>query len=196
MKKDGTFMINYPNGIKKTIIANKTCDGNKNRGMNFEAEINMSNEYYRREDRAFVYKKPTPIKVVKITNKKSLPGCISEAYFEQPSTTDYNGIYKGKYLDFEAKETLNKTSFPLANIHPHQIEHLININRHGGIGFIIVHFKKLNEIYILDVAVVKEYSLVRGSIPYDVFVNKGKKVKQGYLIRLDYLQAVDELYNL
>ena len=74
---------------------------------------------------------------------------ICEAYFKTPSTTDYNGVYKGYYIDFEAKETRSKTSFPLSNIHKHQIDHLINIKKHGGIGFIIVKFTLLNKIYYL-----------------------------------------------
>ena len=49
---------------------------------------------------------------------------INEAYFRTPSTTDYNGVYNGYYIDFEAKETKNKTSFPLNNIHSHQVEHM------------------------------------------------------------------------
>ena len=49
---------------------------------------------------------------------------INEAYFRTPSTTDYNGVYNGYYIDFEAKETKNKTSFPLNNIHAHQVEHM------------------------------------------------------------------------
>lgn len=55
---------------------------------------------------------------------------INEAYFRTPSTTDYNGVYQGYYIDFEAKETKNKTSFPLNNIHDHQVEHMkMHINK-------------------------------------------------------------------
>ena len=48
-----------------------------------------------------------------------------------------NTTATAKYIDFEAKESHNKTAFPLANIHPHQIEHLKRIIAHGGIGFFI-----------------------------------------------------------
>ena len=44
-----------------------------------------------------------------------------------PSTLDFNGIYQGKYIEFDAKETNNKTSFPLSNVHPHQIKHIRNM---------------------------------------------------------------------
>ncbi len=190
-------MINYPNGIKASKIVIKANDGSRNRGMAFEEEINISNEAYRRENKAIIYKKPTPIKVVHIENGGFKQGKISEAYFEQPSTTDYNGIYKAKYIDFEAKETLNKTSFPLANIHAHQIDHLIRIKKQGGIAFIIVHFKTLNEVYILDADDLEEFNnLTKRSIPYEEFKKRGIEVPQGYIIRIDYLKAVDKLYNL
>lgn len=58
---------------------------------------------------------------------------IKEGFFKEPSTTDYNGLYNGKYIDFEAKETNNKTSFPLDNIHKHQIEHIRNVINNKGI---------------------------------------------------------------
>ena len=38
-----------------------------------------------------------------------LAAVITEAYFRTPSTTDFNGIFKGRYIDFEAKETSNAT---------------------------------------------------------------------------------------
>ena len=132
-------MIKYPN----KIIKQGSYKNYANRGMTLEAEINNSNEYYLKENIAVIYKKPTPIKVVKQVNER-----IVSAYFEKPSTTDYNGLYRGKYIDFEAKETKN-VSFPLRNIHPHQIKHLESIIRHGGICFLIVRFVKINETYLL-----------------------------------------------
>ena len=143
--------MNYPNGIKKANIPaqnSKTVDY-KNRGMTLENEINQSNEYYIEIEKAFIYKKPTPIKLVKVDYPSRDKAVIKEAYFSTPSTTDYNGLYNGKYIDFEAKETKSKTAFALNNIHPHQIKHLENINKHNGIAFIIVRFTTLNETYLI-----------------------------------------------
>ena len=86
--------------------------------MTLENDINQTNEYYNIHSIALVYKKPTPIRVVQVEYPKNK---IKEAYFNEPSTLDYTGIYKGAYLEFDAKETLNITTFPLANIHKHQL---------------------------------------------------------------------------
>ena len=116
-----------------------------NRGMQLENDINETNLYYKNFDIALIYKKPTPIKIIKM----EYPYKIKEGIFETPSTLDYNGIYKGKYLDFDAKETNSKTSFPISNIPKHQIEHIKKVIFHQGISFIIVSFTSLNEIYLL-----------------------------------------------
>ena len=182
-------MVNYPNGMRRK---NNNClKIYENRGMDFEHSINVSNLYYKEINRALIYKKPTPIKIVEMDNVNK---CIKKAFFEMPSTTDYNGVYKSRYIDFEAKETLNKTSFPLSNIHQHQIDHLRHVEQLNGIAFIIVHFKKLNEIYILD---IKDFiHLNRQSIPLSIFQGKGVLVKQEYLCPINYLDAVDKLYNI
>ena len=159
-----------------------------NRGMTLESEINDSNRYYLENDIAVVYKKPTPIKVVKQVNEK-----IINAYFEKPSTTDYNGLYKGKYIDFEAKETKG-VSFPLKNIHPHQIRHLENIERHGGICFLIVRFVNVNETYLLF---EKDFDYfiknnTRKSIPIDYFKEKGYLIKDKLSPMVDYIEIIDK----
>ena len=73
-----------------------------NRGMNLEHDITLSNDYYRNIDKAIIYKKPTPITIAKVNYPSRREAIIKEGYFKTPSTTDYNGIYKGKfrYLQF------------------------------------------------------------------------------------------------
>ena len=110
--------------------------------MNLENLINQSNDYYLKKDCALIYKKPTPIGVVDVSYKNHKK-VIEKAYFKEQSTLDYNGLYRGKYIDFDAKETLNKTSFPLSNIHEHQINHIRNVIRHNGIAFLIIRILQI-----------------------------------------------------
>ena len=182
--------ISYPNGIKKEFINNRTYS---NRGMNLEADINDTNEYYLYNDIAVIYKKPTPITINKVDYKSRIDAVIKEAHFKIPSTTDYNGIYKGKYIDFEAKETKSLTSFPLNNIHDHQIKHLVRIKKHGGIGFIIVRFTKLNKTYLLGITDLINFieNNKRCSIPISYFEDKGYIIKEGINPRIDYLRIID-----
>ena len=182
--------MNYPNGIKKNYTSLKSYG---NRGMSLESDLNDTNAYYLNNDIAIIYKKPTPITINKVDYKSRRDAVITEAHFKIPSTTDYNGIYKGKYIDFEAKETKSTTSFPLANIHKHQIEHLEKIYKHGGIGFIIVKFVKLNKTYLLYIEDLLNIinSSKRVSIPIDYFEEKGYLIKEGIIPRLNYLEIID-----
>ena len=183
--------MKYPSGVKKEYNKIKSYD---NRGMDLEDDINVSNEYYLLNDIAIIYKKPTPIQINKVDFKSRHDATITEAHFKIPSTTDYNGIYKGRYIDFEVKETNSLTSFPLNNIHKHQIEHLKRIMNHGGIGFIIVKFTKLNKTYILYVEDLLDFinSEERKSIPVSIFNEKGILLKEGINPRYDYLKIIDE----
>lgn len=162
--------------------------------MTLERDINSSNEYYNLNSIALVYKKPTPIKVVQVEYPKNR---IREAYFNEPSTLDYTGIYKGKYLEFDAKETQNKTSFPLSNIHKHQMEHIKRVIDFGGIAYLIVRFVALDKTYLLLgedlITFTKEYD--RKSIPVDYFDTYGFVIEMKYTPRLDYIKVIDKVLN-
>lgn len=188
--------MKYPAGSKNIFHEKKI--NYSNRGMSLEEDINLSNKYYQDIDKAYIYKKPTPIKITKVDYPCRQKAIIKEAFFIEPSTTDYNGIYKGKYIDFEAKQTNNKTSFPLANIHPHQIKHIDNVTRHGGIAFLIVRFTVLNETYLLLGKDFIEYinSQNKKSIPLDFFRNRAFQLKEEYQPRIDYLKIIDRILEV
>lgn len=181
--------MKYPNGIKKEYHLSTS-----NRGMSLENDINDTNLYYRNNNIAVIYKKPTPITVNKVDYKSRKNAVIKEAHFIVPSTTDYNGVYKGLYIDFEAKET-RKDYFPLSNIHSHQISHLNKIKDCGGIGFIIVKFVLKNEVYLLEIEKLNQFMKEnsRKSIPIKYFIENGYIIKQGYNPYLDYLKIIDEI---
>ena len=131
-------MIKYNNGKSyspkelkekedKKTVSLKRHISSANRGMDLEGDINASNEYYKEKGLCLITKRPTPINIVKVDYSKG--AIITNAYFEKQSTTDYNGVYKGRYIDFEAKQTKSKTSFPLANIPQQQIDHLKRVHR-------------------------------------------------------------------
>lgn len=163
--------------------------------MTLESDINQTNEYYNVNNIALIYKKPTPIKVVQVEYPKNK---IKEAYFNEPSTLDYNGVYKGKYLEFDAKETQSKTSFPLSNIHKHQIEHIKRVLYFGGIAFLIVRFSLLNENYLLlgDDLISFIDNVERKSIPLDYFKSKGFIIDIKYVPRLDYIKIIEKILNM
>ena len=188
-------MIKYP--IKKKAPTT-TVTSSANRGMNFESMINQTNDFYLSNDIALIYKKPIPIQIVGVDYQRRSAARITEAYYKVPSTTDYNGIYKGKYIDFEAKETKSKTSFPIKNIHEHQVEHLRRVKEHGGISFIIVYFSVLGQIYLLDsdhvVRFYKRSKTGKKSIALAEFEEFAHPIKEGHRKPVDYLAIVDEHY--
>lgn len=176
------------------MIKYKKNIGYANRGMFLEHIINNANTYYLSKDIAVIYKKPTPIKVLNVAYRSSKTTLIDKAVFSETSTLDYNGIYKGKYIEFDAKECKNSTSFPLSNIKPHQIEHIKNVMRHNGIVFLIIFMN--NKFYLLkgDSLISFIDNNVRKSIPYEYIEEKGYIIKEGYMPRIDYIKAIDEAY--
>lgn len=194
--------FNYPNGHSfdnRSFKQPRVSQGGSqsNRGMSLEADINAANNYYLATGQAVIHKKPTPIQIVNVSYPARSAAKITEAYFRQASTTDYNGIYKGYYIDFDAKETTHKRSFPLNNIHDHQVEHLKSIVTQHGLAFMIIRFSVLKETYVVWADLIFQYwdnkETGRKSIPYEVVVKSGELIAQGINPTTPYLTAVDKL---
>ncbi|MCK0472074.1 Holliday junction resolvase RecU [Halalkalibacter sp. APA_J-10(15)] len=199
--------IHYPNGKRfnqGNVVNNASKKRSKpttlysNRGMTLEDDLNMANQYYLADGRAIIHKKPTPVQIVHVDYPKRSAAVIKEAYFKQASTTDYNGVYRGRYIDFEAKETKNKSSFPLSNFHEHQVDHMEQVIQHDGIAFVILRFSFAEEIYLLEakhlITFYRKKETDRKSIRKKDIEIYGHLIKIGYHPRIDYLEVIDSIY--
>lgn len=197
MERKFMMKIQYPKGVKTQPIAStpkKTTSNYAGRGMKFEAMINESNRYYLSRQQAVIHKKPTPIRIAHVDYPKRSAAKITEAYFTEASTTDYNGVFAGQYIDFEAKETKNKTSFPLKNFHQHQITHMQACQQQGGVCFALLWFATLHRCFLLPFPVLAFYWQAqkegRKSIPLCDIEEKGYECQVGIYPTIDYLAAV------
>ena len=195
--------IHYPNGkayvpVTKVKKEYKKDYSFSNRGKTLEDEINEANEFYIAQDIAVIHKKPIPIQVVKVDYPSRSSAVIKEAYYRTPSTTDFNGVYKGKYIDFEAKETENRTAFPLKNVHLHQVEHMRKVSKQQGITFLLVRFSALERYFYMSfeqLSVFWDRMLTGGrkSITLSEMENNGIEITPKYAPRIDYLKIVNDL---
>lgn len=113
------------------------------RGSTLEDLINLSNEKYLQSSLALIQKIPTPIKPITIDQQTRH---ITLAYFDQKSTVDYIGVVQGIPVCFDAKESAADT-YPLQNIHQHQIQFMSDFEKQQGIAFIIIYFSNRDEFY-------------------------------------------------
>lgn len=192
-------MIQYPKGQQRVSSPQTSTVSYGSRGMFLETLLNQTNDYYRLRKIAVIHKKPTPVQVVKVDYPKRSAAVIKEAYYRHASTTDYNGVYRGCYIDFEAKETKNKTSFPFINIHEHQLQHMEDCIYQGGVVFVIFYFSSLNEYYLLEsqylISYIRENKDGKKSIPLTYIRENGMQIPLTVQSILDYIPIVDQLID-
>ena len=123
------------------------------RGSTLEDMINKTNEKYRENGLALIQKIPTPITPIKMEPETRH---ITLAYFEQKSTVDYIGAVQGIPVCFDAKEC-NTDTFPLANIHEHQVEFMRCFEKQDGVAFILISYTHRNEYYYLTFKKLTEF---------------------------------------
>lgn len=162
------------------------------RGSALEDLINRSNDSYREKGLALIQKIPTPITPISI-DKESRH--ITLAYFDQKSTVDYIGAVQGIPICFDAKECSAGT-FPLQNIHPHQVAFMEEFENQGGIAFIILSYSLKNEIYYLPFDQIKQFwkrmeAGGRKSFTYEE-VDKAWRIRSFRDIFVHYLEMIQK----
>lgn len=162
------------------------------RGSTLEEFINRTNEKYAEHNLAMIQKIPTPITPINIDKETRH---ITLAYFDQKSTVDYIGAVQGIPVCFDAKECAVKT-FPLQNLHEHQIRFMKEFEEQGGIAFIILHFTALDEMYYVPFRDLEKFwkrmeAGGRKSFIYDE-VDKTYQIHASRDILVHYLETIQK----
>jgi len=165
------------------------------RGSILEDLINHCNDKYLENNLALIQKIPTPIKPINIDKETRH---ITLAYFDQKSTVDYIGVVQGVPVCFDAKECSANT-FPIQNIHEHQMDFMSNFEKQGGVAFIILYFSNYDEKYYIpftDILFFWNRSKEGGrkSFTYDE-VNKEYKIRSVRGIMVHYIEMIQKDLN-
>lgn len=123
------------------------------RGSTLEEFINRTNEKYMDSGLALIQKVPTPITPINIDKDTRH---ITLAYFDQKSTVDYIGAVQGIPVCFDAKEC-HADTFPLQNIHEHQVTFMENFEKQGGVAFFLLSYTHRDTFYYLRLAKLLEF---------------------------------------
>lgn len=115
------------------------------RGSTLEELVNLTNMKYRDSKLALVQKVPTPITPINIDKTTRH---ITLAYFDHKSTVDYIGVAQGIPICFDAKECVGET-FPLQNIHEHQVQFMKEFEKQQGVAFLLIYFSSKDLFYYL-----------------------------------------------
>ena len=147
---------------------------------------------YKEHGLCLVQKIPTPITPIKMNEDHSQ---ITLAYFDQKSTVDYIGAVQGIPVCFDAKEC-SKDTYPLMNIHEHQVQFMKDFEKQGGIAFIVLMFTHKNEIYYMPFKdVLKFYERGenggRKSFTY-VEIDKSYLISQSKGVLVHYLEQLQK----
>ena len=162
------------------------------RGSTLEDLVNRTNEQYAEKNLALIQKIPTPITPVRMDKENRH---ITLAYFEQRSTVDYIGAVQGIPVCFDAKECASDT-FPIQNIHEHQIEFMSDFEKQGGITFIIADFVMRNETYYIPYSDVMRFwkrarAGGRKRFTYEE-INKEFKIRSHNGIMVHYIEMLQK----
>lgn len=167
-----------------------TWGGHGLRGSMLEDMINRTNEVYRQNGLCLIQKVPTPITPVDMNQNRQ----ITLAYFEKKSTVDYIGAVQGIPVCFDAKECGTDT-FPLQNVHEHQLRFMQDFEKQGGIAFLILYYTRRDACYYLPLRKLEAFwtRMEEGGRKSFLF----QELEQAFLVQrkgeylCHYLEALD-----
>ncbi len=151
-----------------------------------EELINRTNIFYQNNNIAFIEKRYLPIKIIKKINDNIILGKLIDK-----SLVDYSGIYQGKHIEFEAKET-NKKYFNIRQILTHQFKYLIKANKLGAKTFIIIYFSYFDEFYLVNLDVIEKWIInkQKNKIPYEYIKDNCSNLDIEYPGIINYIKKI------
>ena len=170
-----------------------TWSGRGLRGNTLEELINHTLELYREKHLALVQKIPTPITPINIDKSTKH---ITLAYFDEKSTVDYIGVIQGIPVCFDAKECAGAT-FPLRNIHEHQMRFMEDFEGQDGISFFVIFYTGKHKMYYVPYSHIEKFWIRavnggRKSITYEEMIQGSYEMnlhRMGYVPILEALQS-------
>jgi recombination protein U len=115
------------------------ADNHANRGMAFEEALRWQHAMYLRRGAAKVDKQYIPSLPVRDGKWAKVIG---------KSTVDFVGVLRGGlHVAFDAKDCAGKR-IELDRLQPHQMEHLEDVEREGGLAFVLVRFER-QRVYMI-----------------------------------------------
>ena len=112
----------------------RPADNYARRGMGFEGLLNDMHDLYKAMGRGWTVKQYLPMVIVSHDGRGNLAKVIGRA------TVDYIACVSGRFIAFDAKDC-TETRIPLDRLAGHQLQDLIDIDRNGGIAFVLVRFE-------------------------------------------------------
>lgn len=136
------------------------------------------------------YKRIESKKLFAIIAKTTSGRCLKS----KKSLVDFSGHIGGRYIEFDAKETKQK-SLSFRNISQHQIWQILETEGTGAVAGLMIHFSSLNRVFFVPASVVdkahSEMAFKRGrkSISLDLCEKQGVEIpkKQGFF---DWVEVV------
>lgn len=165
----------------------KKSKSHANRGLGFESKINKRLEKLRKEGKLIGFKIPTDWTVIRKGSR------IVSAFTRDKSTIDYFGSYQGYFCGIEAKESHNKTSFPIrANIHDHQIKILDELYDNRSLTYYLISFKTLNKMFLVHSKEINtQIQAGVKSLKLEWFVEHGREFNPKEMNFDDYIYLED-----